>query len=231
MLKSTLTFFILSAITHLTAQVKTVTFSDFDELSVSTSISVELIPSTENKADISVTNGDIDDLIVKQSDDEIDFHFKSSMWGKKNNNRKAEITLYYTTGLESIELDAGANVYSDKLMETSSLTMDVNSGARLDLIVNADKISSDVNSGGRVELEGISNTLILDVSSGGHFDGADLESKTVEAVANSGGYAKVFASESIDARANSGGAIKYKGEPKTKNIKKDKYSGGSVKKM
>ncbi len=229
--QSILTLLFLHSFYFITAQDKTVTFSDFDELSVSTSVSVELIPSNENKAEITIMNGDIDDLIIDQSGDEIDFHFKSNGWGKKNKNRKAEITLYYTTGLESIEVEAGAKVYSYELMETSKLNTDVNSGASLDLKVNADYIDTDVNSGARVELEGVVNNLIIDVNSGGYFDGGKLEAKDVEAEADSGGYAKVFASESIKARANSGGSIKYTGDPKKENIKKDKYSGGSVRKI
>ena len=231
MYQSILTFLILIAYTSLNAQDKTMTFSDFDELSVSTSIKLELIPSNENKAEITIIKGDLDDLIVDQTRGELEFRFKSqNNWGK-NNQRKAEITLYYKTRLESIDVNAGASVYSNEVMEATEFSADVNSGASLDLIMNAERIDSDVNSGGRMEIEGKVNSLVVDVDSGGHFDGAKLLAKDVEADADSGGYAKVFASESIRAQANSGGSIKYKGDPKKEKIKKDKWSGGSVRKM
>lgn len=214
-------FFALS----LYSQDKVMDLSDFQELSASTSVRVDLIASNENRIEIDIEKGDIENLKIEESGDQLKIYWKSRQnWGKK---RQANITLYHN-GIDEIRVSAGANVYSNDVIKAEEFDAYVDSGGSLELELDAGEVDVHVNSGGRFQAEGVAETLEVDADSGGYFGGYKLKAKHVDASANSGGAAKVFASKSIKAKANSGGSIKYKGEPADKKLKKDKWSGGSI---
>lgn len=213
------------------AQSETKSLSSFDELSASTSVEIELINSNSNKAEITIVRGDREDLRIDESGSSLRIYWKNKNglnWNNNSNNRKAKIKLHYTS-IEEIDVSAGAQVFSREPLSNKRFDAHVNSGASLDLELAVGELDVTVDSGGRFEAEGTAETLEIDVNAGGYFNGKKLESKHVDAQADSGGSASVWATSSIKARANSGGSVKYKGEPKDKNIKKDKWSGGSVK--
>ncbi len=212
------------------AQDQTHNLSAFDDLFASTSVEIELVQSNENKAVVDIIKGDPDHFRIDESGNRLKIYWKSQMGFNWGNNRKAEVTLYYTN-LESIDVSAGANVYGKESLKTEDFRADVNSGGKLELVLEVDEIDVDVNSGGNFTAEGTANKLEVDANSGGYFGGKKLKVTHVYAHANSGGAAKVWATSSIKASANSGGNVSYKGEPSDKDIKKDKWSGGSVRKM
>lgn len=209
------------------AQDKVMNLSDFQELSASTSVKIDLVLSSENKAEIDIIKGDIEELKIEESGDRLKIYWKNRSGNNWGNNRQANITLY-TDGIDAIDVSAGAKVFSSDVIKADDFDANVNSGGSLELELNVGELDVAVNSGGNFEAEGIAETLEVDANSGGFFGGYKLKAKHVDASADSGGAAKVFASESIKARANSGGSVKYKGEPKDKNLKKDKWSGGSI---
>ena len=212
------------------AQDQTLNLSAFNNLYASTSVDIELIQSDQNKAEVNIIKGDPDQFKISDSGNTLKIYWKSNSGNNWNNNRKAEVTLYYTD-LESIDVSAGANVYGKETMKVEDFEARVDSGGRLDLVLEANEIEVDVNSGGNFTAEGTANKLEVDANSGGYFKGKKLEVSHVDAHANSGGNAKVWATSSIKASANSGGNVSYKGEPTNKKIKKDKWSGGSVRKI
>jgi hypothetical protein len=212
------------------AQDKTYNLDDFSELYASTSVKIELIKSSENKAEVEIVKGDADDFRLEESGDNLEIYWKNKSGYNWNNNRQANVTLYYTD-IDKINVSAGANVFGDDVIQAESFDANVSSGGKLEISLNADKLKTDVSSGGSFTVEGTTNTLQVVASSGGYFGGKKLEAVNVKAKANSGGAAKVWATSSIKASSNSGGAVSYKGDPKNTDIKKDKWSGGSVSKM
>jgi len=220
--------FFLITYSYSHTQDMTVSFDDFDDLSVASSVSVTLIPGNQNRAEIDIEKGDKDDLVVKQNGDKVSIYWKSKNWNwGSGNNRQANIDLYYTS-LEVIDVSAGAKVDSRDDLVSNQLDANVNSGGSLELEVDLDEFECNVNSGGYFKIEGEADIANVKVNSGGSLKAADLQIKDLEIRANSGGAANIWVTEKIDARANSGGSIKYKGDPKIEKIKKDKWSGGSV---
>ena len=81
-----------------------------------------------------------------------------------------------------------------------------------------------VSEGGDLELEGETKWQEVKVATGGTLSAYRLKAQNSIVKANTGGSAKVVATESINARANTGGSITYKGDPK-KVQRKDGLSG------
>lgn len=226
----TLSTLLLLLTIGLWAQDKTYNLDNFSELYASTSVKVELVKSSSNKAEVEIVKGNPDDFKLKESGDKLKIYWKSNAGFNWGNNRQAKVTLYYTD-IDMIDVSAGANVYGDDSITAENFEASAESGGALNIVLDVDKLNSDVSSGGNVTIEGTANSLKVNANSGGFFGGKKLKVADVTAKANSGGSAKVWATNSIKASTNSGGSISYKGDPKNTDIKKDKWSGGSVSKM
>jgi len=142
--------------------------------------------------------------------------------------RRAESKdVYVSSGrLESIEVSSAANLRGNNAMKAGELDIEVSSAGDLFLEVEADAIDIEVSSSGEATLSGSADRLDLEVSSAGDLDAAELIVAYCDAEVSSAGDAYVNVTEELNAEASSAGHIRYKGDPKRKNI--DSSSAGSV---
>ncbi len=223
--------FLFLLIPSLFSQTKTINLSDYTIISVSEGIEVNLHEG-DSKAECEMLKGDIDDLLVEQSGKKVKVHFKSSglkFWG--NNNRRARVDLYYNSSLSEIKVSSGASVEGHTTLISDDLEVDVSSGARVELELESSDVDVDISSGASASLEGETKRLKVDASSGASFNGKDLKSKYADADASSGASVKIWVTDDLKANASSGGSVKFKGDPKSKDIDSNKWSGGSVREM
>jgi hypothetical protein len=226
-----ITMFLAVMLIGLTGFTQTRNLDNFDELRVSQGIMVTLHSSRDHRAEIEMIKGDIDDLITEVRNGTLHIKYKKNglfNWG--NNDRKTKIDLYFNT-LKSIDVSSGSTVKGDEELSVDKMEIDVSSGATLKLKLQADKSDVDVSSGSTVMLSGGTSELNVEVSSGATFDGRDYQAKNVDVDVSSGASATVWATDRLIADASSGASVRYKGNPKSKNIDASKYSGGSVKEM
>ncbi len=216
----------IGLILSLTANGQTIDLGDFDYLKASTSVSVNLIPSASNRAEVEMIKGDFDKLIVEVKGETLVIKFKNKKFGWGNSG-KANIDLYFKN-LEGLDISAGSSVVTNDLLKVNKFTIDASSGSNCNLELDARDIDLDVSSGSSVTLRGVTDELSIDASSGSSVNALRLEANEVNAEASSGASAKVWATQSIEAEASSGASVNYKGEPTQKNIDESKYSGGSV---
>lgn len=208
------------------AQDHTKNLEDFNSLSVSADIKLELILSDDNSMEIDMVHGELKNLIIEEKRDHLSIYTKSkNNWGQ--NNTKAHIKLYYKE-LDDISVSAGARVFSDDVVKSTSFEANVSSGATLDLELVTGNFESNVSSGGSFKIAGTASSTEIDASSGGSFKGSDLKCSAGDLEASSGGFISIWVTERIEAQTSSGGTIKYRGNPSDKDIDKDKWSGGSV---
>ncbi len=201
---------------------------NYSKVRVSGNIKVNLIEDSSNKADIEIIRGDYDKLKTDVVNGVLTIKFKSKgLWGG-NNNDKAKIDLYYT-GIESLDVNAGASLKGSDVLSAKDMDIDVSSGASCDVEIEASSVDIDVSSGASLSVRGKGGELEADVSSGARLSASKLVCGKVDVDVSSGGSASVHATDHIVAEADSGGSVKYKGNPKKKDIDAGKYSGGSVK--
>jgi len=203
----------------------------FMYVDVAGSITVNLIPSDEHKVDIEMLRGDSEDLITEVRSNTLKLKFKSKgfNWNGSNKN-KARIDVYYRS-LEGISASAGSSVKSDNEVVADNMEIDVSSGASVKVGFEVRALEVDVSSGGSVKLEGETERQHVEVSSGASYTGTELKSQECSVEASSGASAKVWVERDFEADASSGATIKYKGDPKNRDIDAGKYSGGSVREM
>ncbi len=208
------------------AQDETLKLDDFNKLSVSSNIKMELIQSSENKMEIEITKGKRSELKIEERSNNLKVYIKGkNSWG--NTKTKANIKLYFKE-LSDISVAASARVFTDDIIKADDFEADVSSSGRLSINLEANSLESDVSSSGSFKVEGIAKDIDVSASSSGSFQGGDLKSETADLKASSSGSIKTWVTKSIKASSSSAGSIRYKGNPPVQDIDRDKWSGGSI---
>ena len=131
--------------------------------------------------------------------------------------------------INEIQVNSGAEVYSENTFSSERLVLSVSSGAHAKMDLRVGDLTCESSSGAGMELRGEANTLSASSSSGGGISAYELKAKECIAKASSGADIKLNVSASFDGSATSGGNIKFKGNPEI--IDKNNNSGGSVRQV
>ena len=186
---------------------------DFDEIKVLDKISVQLIPSNENKIEISGKNNSNVELINKNGELKIRMPLDKFLKGD-------EVTaLLYFKKIESVEASEGSYISSEKPFKQISLAINSKTGSHIKLNLEVQKVKVRSASGGIIELEGTAKNQEVSVSTGGILKAKDLQTAQTTVTVSTGGNADVRASELVDAKVKAGGIITIFGKPKQINQK------------
>jgi hypothetical protein len=200
------------------------TIKDFSALTVSGSITAELIKSTTPKVEITMLKGQETDVVTDVSSGELKVKMKNGYYGRCSS--RASVKIYYTA-LQEISANAGSKISSKEKIEGDNIDVSASSGSSVSLQITTSKIGANASSGSRLNLYGKCINGDFDASSGATISASDLSVENLEVDASSGASLDVWATESIDADSSSGGNIKFKGEPKKKKLSRN-MSGGRI---
>lgn len=186
---------------------------DFDEIKVLDKISVQLIPSNENKIEISGKNNSDVELINKNGELKIRMPLDKFLKGD-------DVTaLLYFKKIESVEASEGSYISSEKPFKQISLAINSKTGSHIKLNLEVQKVKVRSASGGIVELEGTAKNQEVIISTGGILKAKDLQTAQTTVNVSTGGNADIRASELVDAKVKAGGVITIFGKPKQINQK------------
>jgi len=195
-----------------TLNAQTVSLAPFTKIEASTNVSINLIESNSNYAEVELENTDMDNLVMEVRGGELEVRLKNSnaTWLKRSPS--AIINLYYTQ-LKAIDSSAGSTVESNYVIASDGFEIEASSGASIHLAFSTNDVEADVSSGASVCLSGQTANEYIEVSSGGHYKGLKLNSTKTNVEVSSGGSAKVFTDGKLRATASSGGSIEFSGNP------------------
>ena len=201
-----------------TASAFTKALSPFDEIILSGNVSALLV------------EGEEENIEIKNDGDRLDFYVdgkslkvKATDLVQYNKTPTVKVIITYKK-LRAIKVRAGASAYTENPIVGDKLDLRFSSGASGEIEVAQNSLEVSVSEGGDLELRGAAKWQEVKVATGGTLAAYRLKAENTIVKANTGGNAKVMATESINARANTGGSITYKGDPK-KVQRKDGLSG------
>ena len=180
----------------------------FNKISVGSEIDAELVASDTARLEVNFKGVDASGLLAEVEDSTLSLRMKTGTYDKRDLKLKV-----YHTGLNLIESQGRANVWSTGTIPVQELTLNLNNGGSMRLKVDCGRLSSELIQGSILIIEGTADTLDLKVSSGATFSGYNLMVKEADVLSNSAGKAKINVSDVLKAKAVSGGFIGYMGEP------------------
>lgn len=208
-----ISFIILAVLSCLPARGqsgKTLYPGPFNKISVGSEIDAELVPSDSARVVVDFSGVDPSRLLAEVKDSILSLRMKTGTYDK----RDLKLKVYYT-GLNLIESQGRANVWSTGTIPAQELTLNLNNGGSMRVKIDCSHLKSELIQGSILIIGGRANSLDLTVSSGATFSGYELETGEADVLANSAGKAKISVNKRLNAKAISGGFIGYLGEPGT----------------
>lgn len=204
------------------AQVKK-NVGDFDKVRVFDRISVELVPSSENRIEIKGTRSSEVEVVNKNGELKIKMTLKKLLKGEEIN------AILYFKRLETIDATEGSYVGSDAVFKQSALEVSAKEGAEVKVKVELQKISEKAYTGGTLTLSGTSVNQDITIGAGGIVEAKNLKTSQTTVSVSAGGKAKINASELVDAKVKAGGNVTIYGKPAQVNQKTT--LGGTIEQM
>ncbi|MBN2482186.1 MAG: DUF2807 domain-containing protein [Bacteroidales bacterium] len=180
----------------------------FTGLYVDDNIIVRLNKSEREMASITVQGIDAEDVITEVKNNVLHLYVSGNLFTRK----KVVVDLDYKM-IRSIEAINGADVSTNSLLITDSLSVVLKTGGILYLDADVGYLKSHVIEGSLFTGEGYATVQDIYVATSATVSAFDLESDVVVVQAVTNGTAKILAEEELHAQAALKGYITYKGNP------------------
>lgn len=193
---------------------------DFDKVKVFDRISAELVPSDENKVEI--TGKRSKEVIVVNKNGELKLGMPAT---KLLQGEEIEAKIYYKE-LKSVDASEGAYIGSGKAVNSAKLDVTAKEGAEIKLELDVEILHVKSVTGATIRLEGKALDQEISIGTGGIVEAKNLVTERTDVSINAGGEAEVNASKYVKARTKAGGEITIHGNPQT--IDKKSILGGTI---
>lgn len=201
------------------AQVKK-TVGEFDKIKVFDRITVELVPSSEEKVEITGTRSSEVEVVNKNGELKIRMALKKLLDGEA-----IDVKVFFKN-LTKIDANEGSFIGCDKAFSQPSIYASAQEGAQVKIALKVDRAELKAATGGILKISGTADSQDVSLGAGGILEGRNLKTERTSVSVKAGGEAEVNATESVDARVTAGGKIKIYGKPKQVNRKTT--LGGSI---
>jgi hypothetical protein len=208
-------------LTQLNYSQTTINLGDFDKIKVFDQLNLTLIPSTENKIEVTGTNQANVEIVNRNSLLKI----RISLTKILEDNKDLKVNLYFKN-IQSIDANEGSMVSCKTVFKQTTMELSVQEGAMIEAELDVDNATAKLNSGGIINLFGKAVTQKTTITSGGILNAKNLETSQTNVSITAGGSADVNASTFVEAKVNAGGTITIFGKPK--QIKQQAFAGGTI---
>lgn len=210
---------LLFTASFINAQVKK-DVGEFTKIKSFDQINVELIPSNDERVEITGSRKDEVELINKNG--ELKIRMRT---GKLLDGEEIQAKVFFKT-LTHIDANEGSFIGCDKAFKQSSMYASAQEGAGVKLKLDVDNVEVRAATGGKIKLTGTAKNQDVSLGAGGILEAKDLKTSTTKVDVKAGGEAEIHASQLADARVTAGGKIVIYGSPK--EVKRKTTLGGKI---
>ncbi len=196
-------------------------FNPFDKIIATNGVNVILVKSSQNKAEVRISNALLSDVITEVKNNKLIVKMRPQF----NKDVSVLVKVYYKS-LQEVIVTKGASLETKTDMLTDILSFNANTGGKIKAEVQCKDLKAKAAGGATISLYGWANRFEGTANTKGQVISKKLESDNAIIRATGGGEVWVNPKLYLEAVANTGGAIYYINEPDKKNEKVS--SGGSV---
>ncbi len=193
---------------------------EFNSVSIFDRISVQLIPSDENRIEITGSRAEDVEIINKNGTLKIRMALRKLLEGEDISAK-----LYFKQ-IDEIDASEGSYIICDEPINQTTLSVNTKEGSEIRLNLDVKKINLRAVTGGILKIKGKATNSDISLGTGGVLQAMDLETVQTTIKITTGGEADIRASELVDAKVRAGGNITIFGSPE--QINKNIALGGSI---
>lgn len=186
---------------------------DFDKVTVFDKISVQLIPSEENKIELSGNLSEETEVINANGELKIRMPLGKLLKGED------VIAKVYFKKVEALEANEGSYISATAPLESLTFNLLAKEGSQIKVEIHAKRLVIKSSQGSIIKVSGETTNLDVVINSGGQLEADKCPTEQATVSVNAGGEADIRASEFVDAKVRAGGTITIFGNPKQVNQK------------
>ncbi|MES2830292.1 MAG: head GIN domain-containing protein [Bacteroidota bacterium] len=210
-------------------QTKTVSVSNFQEISVSGGIDLYLSQAGGESVKIIAHADLIDKVLIEKSGNQLRVRYKeNTSWSRIMEGQNTKVYVNYKT-LLAISASGGSDVVSQNTIKTERLSAHASGGSDMKLNVSAKDIQVETSGGSDVYLKGSAVNMTANASGGSDIDALGFTVEYAKVNASGGSDINVNVSKGLEANASGGSDINYKGNAAVKKTSSSK--SGDVKRL
>lgn len=180
----------------------------FNEIKGFDGISIELIKSTENKAEISGANTSKVAIVNNNGTLKVRMNIDKIFSGYRT-----FVKVYYSGDLKVIDVNEDALIYSDDMLVQDILDVRAQEGGELQLNCQVEQLLAKAVTGGDIIIKGFTDNQDIIINTGGKYKGEAFKSKFTTIRVNAGGSASIYATKYVKADVKAGGTVQVYGDP------------------
>ncbi|MEO0571854.1 MAG: head GIN domain-containing protein [Bacteroidota bacterium] len=225
-MKNILFFLLCGFLPSLNAQEGSITMKlqSFDEVKGFDGISIELIKSNVNKAEISGANTTKVAIVNNKGVLKIRMNIDKIFSGYRT-----FVKLYYSKDLKIIDINEDAQIYSNDVIVQRVLDLRAQESGELQLNCQVEQLLAKAVTGGDIVLKGFTENQDVIINTGGSFQGSEFKSKFTTVKVNAGGNASIYATKYVKADVKAGGTVKVFGDPE--KVDQKTVFGGKIERI
>lgn len=193
---------------------------DFDEVKVFDRISLELVPSDENRIEIFGSRNNEVEIVNRNGELKIRMSLQKLLKGEE-----VKAILYFKK-IESIDASEGSFVSASKTFKQTSIALSAKEGSEIQLQLDVRKVKVKAVTGGIIRLSGKAVNQEVTINTGGILAAQKLQTSQTTVNISAGGEAEIYASEFVDAQVRVGGTVTIFGKPQ--QSKQKTILGGTI---
>jgi len=209
---------LLFAISAFAQEQKEIKVDQFNEVKLEGSAQWVLIPSDEEK------------VIIESKTEDVFSYIEANQKGNlliisttdKNKNitklfKSVTIKVYFKS-IKSVSLSGVGSVTTKNKIIGEELIVTLRGTGSMNMDIECSEFTGNMYGTGSLEISGTTNKAKVNVEGVGAFEGFELITSDMQIKVSGVGGANVNATDNLTATLNGVGSIKYKGDPKTKNL-------------
>ena len=185
-----------------------VSLKSFDEVKAFDGISVELIKSNKNLAEITGANTQKVAIVNNKGVLKIRMNIDKIFSGYRT-----FIKLYHTSDLTVIDVNEDARIFSKDTIKQGVLDVRAQESGELELNCETEQLLVKAVTGGTILVNGSTDNQDVVINTGGSYDGENFKSRFTTISVNAGGNASIYAEKYVKADVKAGGTVKVFGDP------------------
>lgn len=202
----------------------TITLSDFEEIKAFDGLSINLIPSSENKAVI--TGANIRKVAIVNNGGVLKLRMQVD---KLFSGYRTFIDLYYASTLKVIDVNEDARITSEETIKQEVLELRAQEGGEILILAEVEQMLIKSVTGGVITAQGVAENQDVIINTGGVYEGKEMRTKFTTVNVNAGSSAEIYASTYVQATVKAGGEVLVYGDPD--RMEEKTVFGGKIKRM
>lgn len=199
-------FFVLCGLEVLGQNVES-DLGNFREVKTFNAVEVILVPSKENK--IEITGHSRDKVKFQVVQDRLEIRLSlDNIWSDDNT-----VITVYGNSIGTVDANEASIVKTKGALEGDLIVLRSQEGASIFAEVNAECVRSKSVTGGNIRIIGKADNQKIEINTGGKYLGKDFRTKETEISVSSAGRGEIYATRYCKATAKLGGVVEIYGKP------------------